>query len=77
MMIRHHCHINDAMGTRVVKYQICDIWSMCGFPRLMLSCEVHVYALWAALWMSQWSGSAMLGVYIWMSQLLYFIVKYE
>jgi hypothetical protein len=54
-----------------------ELWSVCGSLRLISSCEVHVAALWAALWMSQWSGSAMLGVYLWMSQYLYYIVKYE
>ena len=50
---------------------------LCGFLRLLSSCEAHTFVMGAALWMSQCSGSAMFGEVLWMSQPLYFIVKYE
>ena len=72
------------MGVLVVWISQCECMLLfvnceflCGFPRLLSSCEAHAFVMGAALWMSQCSGSAKLGEVIWMSQRLYDIVKYE
>jgi hypothetical protein len=77
------CECSRVGGSRCLDIPVGDyllflIFEVCLASQTHVECcEVPFIALWAVLWMSQCSGSAMLGEYIRMSQHLYFIVKYE